>query len=153
MDEDLQEDVEQECNKYGKVDHIVIYQVGIRDMWRNAHLIFRSGEARRVRRCRGVGENFCGVQGEHQRQEGQERPWRKVLCWQDDLCDHLWSSAFRPARLLILELLLLRLISIDSSIVLSSYPMGGSETNLKVCLFPFCLSIVWAIYSWTGNDY
>ena len=39
MDEDLQEDVEQECNKYGKVDHIVIYQVGSRDMWRNAHLI------------------------------------------------------------------------------------------------------------------
>ena len=39
MDEDLQEDVEQECNKYGKVDHIVIYQVGIRDMRRNAHLI------------------------------------------------------------------------------------------------------------------
>ena len=28
VDEDLQEDVEQECNKYGKVDHIVIYQVG-----------------------------------------------------------------------------------------------------------------------------
>ena len=27
VDEDLQEDVEQECNKYGKVDHIVIYQV------------------------------------------------------------------------------------------------------------------------------
>jgi len=26
VDEDLQEDVEQECNKYGKVDHIVIYQ-------------------------------------------------------------------------------------------------------------------------------
>ena len=25
VDEDLQEDVEQECNKYGKVDHIVIY--------------------------------------------------------------------------------------------------------------------------------
>ena len=39
MDEDLQEDVEQECNKYGKVDHIVIYQVGIRDIWRIAHLI------------------------------------------------------------------------------------------------------------------
>ena len=29
VDEDLQEDVEQECNKYGKVDHIVIYQVRI----------------------------------------------------------------------------------------------------------------------------
>ena len=38
MDEDLQEDVEQECNKYGKVDHIVIYQVGIRDIWRITHL-------------------------------------------------------------------------------------------------------------------
>ena len=47
VDEDLQEDVEQECNKYGKVDHIVIYQVRITLLFTNLTQL-SPGEARRV---------------------------------------------------------------------------------------------------------
>ena len=45
VDEDLQEDVEQECNKYGKVDHIVIYQVRIPLLFTNLTQL-SPGEAR-----------------------------------------------------------------------------------------------------------
>ena len=41
VDEDLQEDVEQECNKYGKVDHIVIYQVRILLLFTNLNRLPR----------------------------------------------------------------------------------------------------------------
>ena len=91
VDEELHDEIQQECGKYGKVENVVIYQVAQALKWKwkwnkteveagswNLIIPHFSGETRWLWWRWGACQNFCWVPREYWGKKGQEWPGWKV---------------------------------------------------------------------------